>query len=254
MTQRRRGAASRTLVVVLLVLACGAGVVAFQLTRPEKAQGGAAAFVPSPRFFLELSPAFRTAIADTYWLATVQYYGEHLDGDRRFPALPAYLRLVTDLSPHFTRAYLFGAFALLDAGKGQQAYELLKKGARRNPGDWQIPATAGMLVYMYGSGKTKDRVAADWYAKAAAIPGRPQYVQRVAAELQQKGGDAQKAATMWAQVYATGDKYSRDKAVAALDQILPTSRDARVAALETLRTVFTPGQYLQLLQLLVPGR
>jgi hypothetical protein len=254
MKSSRGGAVWRAFAVVLLVLFCAAGVVAFQLTRPEKARGGAAAFVPSPRFFLELSPAFRTAIADTYWLATVQYYGEHLKSDRRFPALSAYLRLVTDLSPHFTRAYLFGAFALLDAGRGQQAYDLLKKGARRNPGDWQIPATAGMLIYMYGSGKTKDQVAAGWYAKAAAIPGRPEYVQRVAAELQQKGGDAQKAATMWAQVFATGDKYSRDKAVAALDEILPKSRKARIAALETLRAVFTPDQYLQLVRLLVAGQ
>jgi hypothetical protein len=167
-----RPSALRTIVMLLLVLACGAGVMTFQLTRPDKAQSVAAAFVPSPRFFVEFSPAFRTAIADAYWLATVQYYGEHLESDKRFPALPAYLRLVTDLSPHFTRAYLFGAFALLDAGEGQRAYDLLRRGARRNPHNWQIPATAGMLVYMYGSGKTKDQVAADWYERAAAIPGR----------------------------------------------------------------------------------
>ncbi len=242
----------RTVVVLLLVAVCAAGVVAFQLTRPDEAKGGAAAFVPSPRFFLELSPAFRTAIADTYWLATVQYYGEHIEGDQRFPALPAYLRLVTDLSPHFTRAYLFGAFALLDAGKGQEAYRLLKRGARRNPDDWQIPATAGMLIYMYGEGSTKDEIAADWYAKAAAIPGRPDYVARVAAELLKKGGKAQEAAIMWAQVYATGDKYSRDKAVVALDAILPEDREARLAALGKLRHVLAPDQYIELVQLLAP--
>jgi tetratricopeptide (TPR) repeat protein len=252
--QSRSRRALRTVVVVLMVMVCGAGVVAFQLTRPEKARSSAAAFVPSPRFFLELSPAFRTAIADAYWLATVQYYGEHLESDRRFPALPAYLRLVTDLSPHFARAYLFGAFALLDAGEGLQAYNLLRKGVRRNPGNWQIPATAGMLVYTHGTGKTKDKVAAKWYERAAEVPGRPEYVPRIAAELLQKGGEAEKAAAMWAQVYATGDKYARDKAVVALDEILPTSPDARLAALEKLRLILAPDQFLQLVQLLAPGR
>jgi tetratricopeptide (TPR) repeat protein len=243
----------RTVAVLLLVVLCGAGVVAFQLTRPEKAQGSAAAFVPSPRFFEKLSPGFRTAIADAYWLAMVQYYGEHLDGDKEFPALPDYLRLVTDLSPHFTRAYLFGAFALLDAGQGQQAYELLKRGARRNPDDWQIPATAGMLVYMYGSGETKEQVAAEWYERAAAVPGSPDYVRRIAAELLEKGGEGEKAALMWAQVYATGDKYSRDKAIAALDQILPQDREARLAAIGKLAPALTPAEYARLVQLLAPA-
>ena len=45
-------------------------------------------FVPSARFYLDFSPSFRTTIADAYWLLTVQYYGEHVNGDHRL-GLPA---------------------------------------------------------------------------------------------------------------------------------------------------------------------
>ena len=33
---------------------------------------------PSPQFFLDFSPSFRTTIADAYWLQMIQYYGEHI--------------------------------------------------------------------------------------------------------------------------------------------------------------------------------
>jgi hypothetical protein len=58
---------------------------------------------------------------------------------------------------------------------------------------------------------------------------------------------------MWAQTYATGDEYSRDKALTALDEILPKARKARVSALETLRPMLSPNQYLLLVRQLVPA-
>ena len=57
---------------------------------------------------------------------------------------------------------------------------------------------------------------------------------RLAAELSAKGGDLEKAMAMWGQVYAKGDKYSRQKAVAGLDKILPTDKTARMKALAPL--------------------
>lgn len=238
------------LTAALVVVVCAAAVVAFQATRPRTASGSPTVFVPSPRFFKDVSPGFRTLVSDLYWLETVQYYGEHITGDGRLDSLPAMLRLVTDLSPHFTRAYLFGSFALLDAGKGQQAYELLKRGAEANPDDWQLPAAVGMFVYSYAKNKDRAALAAKWYEKAAAIPGHPAYVERLAATLAQKGGEAQKAATMWAQVYADGDKYSKAKAVDALRQILAylkrTSRQKELAFLSGFQTMMTPGDYQQL--------
>ena len=65
-----------------------AGVVAYQVTRPAKAPANPRVFVPSPQFFLDFSPSFRTSIADAYYLHMVQYYGEHVKGDGRLDSLP----------------------------------------------------------------------------------------------------------------------------------------------------------------------
>ena len=123
----------RKLGVALLLAVCLAGVVGFQATRPSKAAGGANTFVPSPRFYTDFSPSFRTTIADAYWLLTVQYYGEHVNGDRKLGSLAGMLNLVTTLSPRFKQPYLFGAFALVDAGQSQEGYALLKKGVEALP-------------------------------------------------------------------------------------------------------------------------
>lgn len=239
------------LAVAFLVAACVTVVVAFQVTRPRDTVSRAVVFVPSPDFFKDFSPAFRTVAADVYWLATIQYYGEHIEGDKRLDSLPSYVRLVTDLSPRFWKAYLFGAFALIDAGKGQEAYELLVRGARRNPDVWQVKTTLGSLIYMYARNEDKAELAAEWYEKAAAVPGRPDWVPRVAAALLAKGGESEKAALMWAQVYATGDTYAQEKAVAALGEILPQDATARVQALQPLGALMTPQKFTQLSAILL---
>jgi hypothetical protein len=236
----------------ILVVVCAAAVIGFQATRPRTASSSPTVFVPSPKFFKDVSPGFGTFVSDLYWLTTVQYYGEHVNGDGRLDSLPEMLDLVTGLSPHFSKPYLFGAFALLDAGKAQQAYQLLVRGARENPDDWQLASTVGIFIYSFAKNGDKAALAARWYEKAARIPGHPEYVDRLAAELTQKGGEAEKAATMWAQVYADGDKYSKGKAVDALRQILAsstlklTTREKQLKFLSRFQTMMTPGDYQQL--------
>ena len=229
----------RRIVAIVVVVACAAGVVAYQATRPARAPASPRVFVPSPRFFLDFSPSFRTSVADVYYLNMVQYYGEHVNGDGRLDSLPAMVRLVTRLSPHFTRAYLFGAFALMDAQQPGVSYEILKNGFEANPGNWRFPSYLGFFVYAFASNKGKDRIAADWYSKAAAIPGSPAYLQRLAAVLLGKGGETGKAILIWGQVYATGDKYSRQKAVDGLDRILPPDKVARMKAVAPLQSTMS---------------
>ncbi len=224
----------RRLFVVLVVLTCGAGVVAYQVTRPARAPANPKAFVPSPKFFQDFSPSFRTSIADAYYLMMVQYYGEHVSGDGKLDSLPAMAELVTSLSPHFTRAYLFSAFALIDAGRPDVAYELLKKGFKENSDNWRFPAYLGFFAYRYGSGEEKNLTAAKWYQTAAAIPGSPDYLDRLAAALLAKGGEREKAVLMLGQAYLAGDKYAREKAVTGLKYILPEDKEARMRALAPL--------------------
>jgi tetratricopeptide (TPR) repeat protein len=243
----------RRFVLVLLVLACAAGVVAYQATRPARAPANPRVFVPSSKFFEDFSPSFRTSIADAYYLMTVQYYGEHVRGDGRLDSLPAMLDLVTTLSPRFTRAYLFGAFALIDAGRPDASYELLQKGVKANPDDWRFPAYLGFFAYRYGEGKDKDLIAAQWYQKAAEIPGSPDYLKRLAAVLLAKGGEAEKAILMWGQAYLAGDKYARTRAVTELDKILPQDKEARMRALAPLYGTMPKAEFEALIADLFEG-
>ena len=201
-------------VAIVAVAACAAGVVAYQATRPARAPANPRVFVPSPGFFLDFSPSFRTSIADAYYLNMVQYYGEHVKGDGRLDSLPAMVWLVTGLSPHFTRAYLFGAFALIDARRPDVSYEILQNGLRENPGDWRFPSYLGFFAYTFGEqqGQGAHRRAT---GTRRPPPSReaPPYLKRLAAALLAKGGETEKAIVMWGQVYADGDKYSRQKAV-----------------------------------------
>ena len=222
------------LLALVIVLAGAGGVIAYQVTRPAQAPADPRVFVPSAALFLDFSPSFRTSLADAYYLGMVQYYGEHVKGDGRLDSLPQMVDLVTRLSPHFTRAYMFGAFALIDAGRPDASYEVLKRGFKENPGDWRFPAYLAFFAYRYGQGKAKDLTAAHWYEQAAAIRGAPSYLLRLAAALSAKGGADQKAILMWGQVYMGGDKYVRQKAITALDLILPKDKTARMKAVAPL--------------------
>ena len=243
----------RRVLAVLLVVACAGGVVAYQVTRPTRAPASPNVFVPSPKFFQDFSPSFRTSIADAYYLMMVQYYGEHVTSDGRLDSLPAMAELVTALSPHFTRAYLFSAFAMIDAGRPDVGYELLKKGFQENPGDYHFPAYLGFFSYRYGKGKGKDLVASQWYQKAAGIPRSPAYLSRLSAILAAKGGDRQKAILMWGQAYLGGDKYVRQRAISELDKILPSQKEARMKAVAPLYDTMPKTEFDALIAELFKG-
>ncbi len=219
---------------------CMALVVSYQMSRSGTETRIGQPFVPSPQFFLDFSPSYRATIADAYWLQTIQYYGEHVRTDQKFDSLEGMIDLVTTLSPHFQRGYLFGAYALLDSGMGNEAYRLLERGFKENPAAWKLATNAGILMYIYGPEDVKTRVAAKWFERAAAIPQAPDYVPRIAARLLGKGGALQKSIALYAEIYATGDEYSREKALKGLDEVLPASHDARRRALERARDLVAP--------------
>ncbi len=226
----------RRLLAVVAVALCLAGVIGYQVAaskEPPK-QADARVFVPSPAFYLRFSPSFRTSLADVYYLSMVQYYGMHIKTDGRLDSLPAMLALVTELSPRFANAYHFGAFALLDAGFPQEAYDMLERGFKENPKDYRFPANLGFFAYRFGQGEAARRTAAKWYEQAAAIPGSPDYLPRLAAVMHAKGGETEKAVLTWGQVYAEGDKYARQKAVDGLNRVLPSEKQARIKALAPL--------------------
>jgi len=236
-----------------LVAACVAAVIGYQSTRPAAATANPVVFVPSSSVYKHLPPSAKATLADVYWLTTIQYYGEHLKSDHRLDSLPAMVRLVTDLSPHFKEAYFFGSFAMIDVGQPGVAYALLSKGFAANPDDWRFPAYLGFFAYTYASGAHKAAVAAQWYAAAARLPGAPPFVSRLAAELAAKANDKQTAIDLWTQVYIQGDKYQRQKAVSALDKLLPAGKIAREKAVAGLESAVPKGLFGQFVAALFQG-
>ena len=246
-------------VSVLVALACVAGVVAYQAhagTTPAPAAGNPNVFVPSAKFYTDFSPSFRTSIADAYWLQMIQYYGEHWKTDHRFDALPAMVDLVATLSPRFKQAYFFSAFALIDANRPDLSYHYLLAGYKANPTDWHFPFYLGFFAWTYAGNKDRQHVAivaADFYSQAAKLPGALPSVARLAAALLAKGGEKQKAIEMWAAIYGQGDKYSQQKAIAALDALLPQGKQERVTAVAALRDLMPASQYSRFVSAIFRG-
>ncbi len=210
--------------------------------------------MPSPRFYTDFSPSFRTTIADAYWLLTVQYYGEHVNGDRKLGSLAGMLDLVTTLSPRFKQPYLFGAFALVDAGQAQKGYELLKKGAEVLPHDWDLLTTLGAYV-ITSTPPTRTRRA--WPPGGtrrrrpcpAARPGCRGW-RRICSP---RAARPRRRPCCGRRSTGQGDRYSQQKAVAALDRILPTQKEARMQAVARLAQVLTRAQLDSLVAALFKG-
>jgi len=243
----------RRLLTVALIAACLTVVVAYQVTRPVDVAADPRVFVPSPGFYQRLPESWQTTVADAYWLAVIQYYGEHVNGDKRFDSLPAMVDLVTTLNPQFAKAYFFGAFAAIDAGQTPWGYELLKRGYAENPDDWRFPFYLGFYIYNFARNSDKDVLAAQMYEQAAKLPGAPDFVSRLAAILYGKGDEKAKAVRMWFAVYAEGDEVARQRAVDELKKMLPTTAERR-DALDRYGSMLSQDRYTTLQEGLMGGQ
>ncbi len=226
-------------------------MVAYQVTRPQKAVSDPKVFVVPPKFYEALSPSFRTSIADIYWLQAIQYYGEHLQTDNRFDSLPAMFDVVTTLSPRFRQAYITAAFAFIDAQRPDLSYQMLKRGFAEHPQDWHFPSYLGFFASVFGDDPEKSaRTAAEWYVQASKLPGAPRWTASVAANLLADGGAEEAAVLQWGQIYAEGDKYAKEKAVKGLERMLPNEKTARMKALAPLVDTMPEGVLNELIGLL----
>jgi tetratricopeptide (TPR) repeat protein len=187
-------------------------------------------YLRSGRTADRLALSFDSLAADVYWVRTIQHYGRDYKNrkrDGRFELLQPLLDLTTTLDPHFLIAYRFGAIFLALAppdgpGRPDQAIALLEKGVAANPQAWQLAHDIAFTHYLY----TGDyQAAADWFRKAAAMPGAPEWIGPLAAATVARGGDRQGARQMLRELGSAQEEYVRRAAertlaqLAALDQI-----------------------------------
>jgi len=211
------------LVVALLVvsglLATAAGLQYVREQRyPRPVVSEETLFITSGNALRRMTTGYRALAADLYWIRAIQHYGQTRvsltpppaagaarDGRLRYELLYPLLDLTTTLDPRFNIAYRFGAVFLSaplpgGAGRPDLAVALLEKGLRESPGKWEYMHDIGFVYYWDLHDYPK---AAEYFNRAADIPGAPWWLRSVAATTLARGGDRGASRLLWRQLYET---------------------------------------------------
>ena len=86
------------------------------------------------------------------------------------------------------------------AGRPDLAVALLEKGLRESPGKWEYMHDIGFVYYWDLHDYPK---AAEYFNRAADIPGAPWWLRSVAATTLARGGDRGASRLLWRQLYET---------------------------------------------------
>jgi len=158
-----------------------------------------------------MSLGYHALAADLFWFRAVQYFGEHIQGDRRYPYLYQLVDLATSLDPHFVDAYQLGGLFLSIVRAFPEAAAIYRKGIEHNPDRWELSYDLGRMYFL----DLGDVAAAlEWLERANALPGHPPYVPRMVAQLRARVGLIEAALEMWERIRETTDNpWIREKAV-----------------------------------------
>jgi len=152
-------------------------------------------YYPSGKFLKQAALGYDEAAASVLWLRIIQYYGEHVRGDRTFNLLYHMCDITTDLDPHFEEPYIFGSFVLISEGRQPgPGMDLLRKGRRMNPESWRLFFESGFVEYIAWEDTHK---AARYFSRASRMPGAPEYADRFAAWVSYRAGDVRTSIVLW---------------------------------------------------------
>ena len=230
MAAARRPAGPRTPAACWIALAIlVAGAVGTQAALDGRYRAFAPAtgvlWVRSPQVMQRLVLDFDALAADVYWVRAVQYYGGtklSKAHDKNYDLLYPLLDMTTTLDPRFNIAYRFGAILLSEGypnglGDPKKAIALLEKGLRETPDRWQYALDAGFIEYWW---HRDNEAAADWFLRASAMEGAPNWLQPLAARVVAEAGSRDEARLLWTQVLETADQdWLRDTARRSLLQL-----------------------------------
>ena len=226
----------RMAVAWALALAFGFGAVtALRVATavvPARAPLAELAYYPSGRALKPISLGHAETAADLAWLRAVQYYGEHRSTDMRFRQMEHVFDVLTSLSPGFEGPYVFGAFALAQEGRDFPAAErLMLKGIAANPRSGRLAFELGFLHFVRPGGRDLD-LAAEWFERAARLPGGPPQALRFAAYSRQHAGNLAVALLLWDDVRRTSPnrllREMAEREVARLQEAIRTGRRSDV--------------------------
>ena len=200
---------------VAALVALLVSVVALQIVRERVAPlaegvSGNLLYVQSPEFAKRALLSYDMLAADVYWIRAVQHYGRtrlSTEPAKQYDVLYPLLDLTTSLDPSFNAAYRFGAIFLAEpppAGPGRtdQAIALLQKGLKAQPRRWEFAQDIGFVHYWWEHDYER---AADWFGRAAAMPGSPNWMAPLAAVTLAEGGDRDTSRRLWQEIANSAD-------------------------------------------------
>jgi len=213
-------------------------------TLPARAPFAELAYYPSGQALRPASLGHAETAADLAWLRAVQYYGEHRQTDVRFVQLEHVFNVLTSLAPAFESPYVFGSFALAQEGHNFPAAErLMLKGLASNPHSGRLAFEFGFLNFVRPGGRDLKQ-AAEWFERAARLPGGPPNARRFAAFASQHAGDLAVALLLWEDVRRTStNPLMRDMAEREITRLQDAMRTGRTES--AMRRLTTPQVLLK---------
>lgn len=208
-TPSMRPASHGLLLLLALLFAAAIGLIVIRDRARQTYQAPPMLWFTSADAMKRMALGYDAVLSDLYWMRAVVYYG----GQRLATGVPAdydllyhLLDLVTTLDPRFNIAYRFGAVFLAESypngpGRPDQAIALLQRGWERT-GRWEYLHDIGFVNYWWLNDYP---AAAEWFEKAAAVPGAPAYLRGLAATTLAQGGNRQSSRLLWQQVLEAGD-------------------------------------------------
>jgi len=180
-------------------------------------------YVRAPSVMMRLALSFKDVFADLYWIRAIQHYGTtrlSSSQDKHYELLYPLLDLATSLDPRFSIAYRFGALFLSEGAPGganrpDQAVALLQKAMAANPERWEYPYDIGFVYYR----NREYSKAAEWFRKAANVPGGPSWLSPLIAVTMTQGGDLRTSRFLWQNLLSSEERWVRTAAERRLTQL-----------------------------------
>jgi tetratricopeptide (TPR) repeat protein len=214
-------AASAAVMAILVVLQIHMG----QSSVPEK-KLEQFMYLPNGEYLQIASLGYQELIADVLWLEAIQVMGERKVSDTAGHWLYRAFDIITTLDPKFERAYEAGGLALVTlVVLPEESNRLMKKGAQHNPENWRLPFYLGINYYfeLYDDAK-----AAEYVAQASRLPGAPEGLVSMAANLFASAKSAQQAVDLLIAAYQNTSDENAKKFLEFRLKIMITERDLQM--------------------------
>jgi tetratricopeptide (TPR) repeat protein len=215
----------RSLVVMLALFAASVWLQRMrEATYPGFEPVESVLYVSSGALLSRAVLSFDALAADVYWVRAVQHFGgtRRSTGPKRYELLHPLLDIATTLDPLFTVAYRFGAIFLAEPppggpGRADLAVALLEKGGRASPDRWQYLYDIAFVHYWW---RRDYPAAAEYFKRAADVPGAPWWLESMAATTLAQGGNREASRALWRTLLESGEsEWLRNDAVRRLQQL-----------------------------------